>query len=98
MEAIEFFRPCSEFDSKSECQQPKCHWDEDECIDLAECPGSDKVAVGADCLCGDVKAKKGKYCYEDQTAHDGAKPDPKSAARGWTTEVGLLLSALVLML
>lgn len=98
LEAIEFFRPCSEFDSKSECQQPKCHWDEDECIDLAECPGSDKVAVGADCLCGDVKAKKGKYCYEDQTAHDGAKPDPKSAARGWTTEVGLLLSALVLML
>jgi len=89
LEAIEFFRPCSEFDSKSECQQPKCHWDEDECIDLAECPGSDKVAVGADCLCGDVK---------DQTAHDGAKPDPKSAARGWTTEVGLLLSAIVLML
>ncbi|CAE7517594.1 Cthrc1 [Symbiodinium natans] len=91
LEAIEFFRPCNEFDSKAECKQPRCHWDEDECIDLAECPGSDKVGVGADCLCGEKKAEKGKYCYEDKTVHDGVKEEAKSAARIWTPHVGLLL-------
>mmetsp|Transcript_13102 Transcript_13102/g.29939 ORF Transcript_13102/g.29939 Transcript_13102/m.29939 type:complete len:648 (+) Transcript_13102:63-2006(+) len=96
LEVIEIFRQCSEFEDKKKCKQPRCFWDEKKCIDLVHCPGSDKVAVGADCLCGDAKIAKGKYCFEDnKTSSDAPKPEAtesKSAANVMTYLPGLALA------
>ncbi|CAJ1348543.1 unnamed protein product [Effrenium voratum] len=77
LEVHEFWRPCSEGTSEGACKKPKCYWNtkEKKCLDLVECPGSDKVAVGTDCRCGEEEAAKGKYCYEDKTVNEGAKAE-----------------------
>ncbi|CAJ1387336.1 unnamed protein product [Effrenium voratum] len=97
LEVHEFWRPCGEMTKEADCAAPKCYWKDGTCVDLVECPGSDKVAVGGACRCGKEDVAAGKYCYADMTVGDAAKEDPKEEKSGsYSGSIWLALSFMML--